>query len=199
MPAAQVFDVEKRAAAVWSSIWLRKQEDQALTVKPTMPSAQKLVFKGSAIRLDDRKPADWIVILCPDVNNLNELRDMVLTLSDLPVHGSHRDGVFLREHLSGQMNDALKVEKLSKSLQKEKKLIESLLPEDCECAECRDACSQPCHRLLFRQRGLYKHLRPNLSVGGHQHAQSALLHHGLLGHEVQFLQSGNDLLQWPFR
>jgi class 3 adenylate cyclase len=129
MPAAQVFDIQKPAAAVWSASWLRKLEDQAMTVTPTMPSAQKLVFKGSAVRLNDRKTADWIVILCPDANNLDELRDMGLTLSDLPVHGSHRDAVFLREHLSSQMNDALKMEKLSKSLQKEKKLLESLLPE----------------------------------------------------------------------
>ncbi|GAX11644.1 guanylate cyclase soluble subunit beta [Fistulifera solaris] len=129
MPASQIFEIQKPAAAVWSSSWLRKLEDQSLTVKPTMSAAQKLVFKGSAVRLNDRKAADWIVILCPDANNLDELRDMELTLSDLPVHGSHRDAVFLREHLSSQMNDALKMEKLSKSLQKEKKLLESLLPE----------------------------------------------------------------------
>lgn len=129
MPAAQIFHIQKPAAAVWSASWLRKLEDQPMTVKPTMPSGEKLVFKGSAVRLDDRKAAAWIVILCPDANNLNELRDMDLTLSDLPVHGSHRDAVFLREHLSSQMNDALKMEKLSKSLKKEKKLLESLLPE----------------------------------------------------------------------
>jgi class 3 adenylate cyclase len=66
--------------------------------------------------------------MAPDAGNLDELMEMNLTLSDLPVHGDYRDAVFLREHLSSQMNSALKMEKLSKSLAREKELLESLLP-----------------------------------------------------------------------
>jgi len=42
---------------------------------------------------------------------LEELRKMKLTLSDLSVHGAHRDAIFLREHLSTHMKNALQLEK----------------------------------------------------------------------------------------
>ncbi|KAG7344817.1 adenylate and guanylate cyclase catalytic domain containing protein [Nitzschia inconspicua] len=43
-------------------------------------------------------------------------------------HVAYCDAVFLREHLSRQMNNALQMEKLSKQLQTEEMLLESLLP-----------------------------------------------------------------------
>jgi len=70
-----------------------------------------------------------MLIMSPEASNLEDLMKMELTLSDLPVHGDYRDAVFLREHLSSQMNNALKMEKLSKSLTREKQLLESLLPQ----------------------------------------------------------------------
>ena len=69
-----------------------------------------------------------MLVLCPQANNLEELRDMNLTMTDLPAHGAYRDAIFLREHLSKQLNNALKMEKLSKTLQTEKELLESLIP-----------------------------------------------------------------------
>ena len=116
--------------AEWSWEWLRKLEDQSFTLEPVLEQAKPydLRFKAS-LTLVSNSPAEAMVIICPDANNLDELRDMNLTLSDLPVHGSHRDAVFLREHLSTQMNNALKMEKLSKSLEKEKSLLEQLLPQ----------------------------------------------------------------------
>jgi class 3 adenylate cyclase len=122
--------------ASWSWDWLRKLEDQSFTVKPVRDTeededdedAVKLIFKASAVLISDH-PIEAMLIMTPDANNLSELRHMKLTLSDLPVHGAHRDAVFLREHLSTQMNNALKMEKLSRSLKKEKELLESLLPE----------------------------------------------------------------------
>ena len=47
----------------------------------------------------------------PDANSLEQLRNMRLTLSDLPVHGAYRDAIFLREHLSTQMKNSLQLEK----------------------------------------------------------------------------------------
>ena len=70
-----------------------------------------------------------MLVICPEANNLEELKEMNLTMSDLPAHGAYRDAIFLREHLSMQFNNALKMEKLSKTLQTEKELLESLLPQ----------------------------------------------------------------------
>lgn len=70
-----------------------------------------------------------MLILSPNAKNLQSLNDMNLTITDLPIHGGYRDTVFLREHLSHQINNALKMEKLSRTLQHEKDLLESILPQ----------------------------------------------------------------------
>jgi len=87
-----------------------------------------LRFKASVVITEEGNSNQAMLIMTPDAKNLDELRDMNLTLSDLPVHDAHRDAVFLREHLSTQMNNALKMEKLTRSLETEKKLLESMLP-----------------------------------------------------------------------
>jgi len=126
----EVFEITKPIDAEWSWDWLRKLEDQSFSVEPAQLSADcsELNFKTSVVLVND-DPAEAMLIMCPDANNLEDLRDMGLTLSDFPIHGSHREVVFLREHLSTQMNNALNMEKLQvKSLAKEKALLESLLP-----------------------------------------------------------------------
>ena len=124
-----VFEITKPMGAGLSADWVAKLEDQNFTVEPTLlhlANAQ-IVFSASLVILSEY-PLQTMLILSPDAKNLDELRDMNLTLSDLPAHGAYRDAIFLREHLSTQMNNALNMEKLSKSLQREKTLLESLLP-----------------------------------------------------------------------
>ena len=125
-----VLEISKPMGAELSADWVQKLEDQNFTVEPTLLHLQgtPLEFSASLVVLSE-SPMQTMLILSPDANNLNDLRDMNLTLSDLPAHGSYRDAVFLREHLSTQMNNALNMEKLSKSLKKEKTLLESLLPQ----------------------------------------------------------------------
>ena len=126
----ELLEFVKPLDAEWSWGWLRKLEGQSFTLEPLLEEASDydLRFKASLAVVSDN-PTEAMIILCPDANNLDELQEMHLTLSDLPVHGSHRDAVFLREHLSTQMNNALKMEKLSKSLEREKALLEQLLPQ----------------------------------------------------------------------
>jgi class 3 adenylate cyclase len=121
-----VFEFVKPKPAKWTRSWLQKLRDQEFVLECTLSSCPaNVVFKGTWLPSHGK---DIMLILCPDAKNLEELREMNLTLSDLPAHGAYRDAVFLREHLSHQMNNALAMEKLSKKLQTEKNLLESLLP-----------------------------------------------------------------------
>ncbi|KAG7370247.1 adenylate/guanylate cyclase [Nitzschia inconspicua] len=124
-----IFEFVKPKPAKWTRSWLRKLQDQEFVLQCTLKSMPNdIVFKGTWMSSAGPNGVDALLVLCPDANNLDELRQMNLTLSDLPAHGAYRDAVFLREHLSRQMNNALQMEKLSKRLQTEKMLLESLLP-----------------------------------------------------------------------
>jgi class 3 adenylate cyclase len=126
----EVFDFIKPKPAKWTRSWLRKLQDQEFVLECTLDSASTdVAFKGTWVPSIGPTGVDCMLVLCPDAKNLEDLRKMDLTLSDLPAHGAYRDAVFLREHLSRQMNNALQMEKLSKRLQTEKNLLESLLPE----------------------------------------------------------------------
>ena len=127
-PVDQLLRIAKPLGAVWKWDWLRKLEDQSFSVELTDEEMDFVRFKASVVLTSEHR-IEAMIVLSPDANNLNELRDMRLTLSDLPAHGAYRDAVFLREHLSTQMNNALKMEKLSRNLEREKALLEELLPE----------------------------------------------------------------------
>ncbi|KAG7370283.1 adenylate/guanylate cyclase [Nitzschia inconspicua] len=124
-----IFKFVKPKPAKWTRSWLRKLQDQEFVLQCTLGSMPNdILFKGTWMPSAGLNGVDALLVLCPDAKNLEELRKMNLTLSDLPAHGAYRDAVFLREHLSRQMNNALQMEKLSKRLQTEKMLLESLLP-----------------------------------------------------------------------
>lgn len=124
-----IFEFVKPKPAKWTRSWLRKLQDQEFVLECTLTSMPSdVLFKGTWIPSAGPNGVDALLVLCPDAKNLDNLREMNLTLSDLPAHGAYRDAVFLREHLSRQMNNALQMEKLSKRLQTEKTLLESLLP-----------------------------------------------------------------------
>lgn len=125
--ADEIFQFVQPKQAKWTRSWMRKLEDQEFSLKCILNLApENIVFKGTLVATN---PGESMLVLCPEANNLKELRDMNLTMSDLPAHGAYRDAIFLREHLSKQLNNALKMEKLSKTLQTEKELLESLLPK----------------------------------------------------------------------
>ena len=123
-----MFEITQPVGMLWNWEFLRMLEDQSFDLVPMDESLAPLRFKGSVVHVCESPPTAMIM-LNPNANNLVDLREMNLTLSDLSIHGAYRDAVFLREHLSTQMNSALKMEKLSKSLTREKLLLESLLPE----------------------------------------------------------------------
>jgi Haem-NO-binding/Heme NO binding associated/Adenylate and Guanylate cyclase catalytic domain len=121
-------EITKPLDVAWDWEWLRKLQDQSFQVDTAVWGSDfKMLFKASIVLVSD-SPTQAMLIMSPDASDLLCLMKMGLTLSDLPVHGDYRDAVFLREHLSSQMNNALNMEKLSKSLAREKSLLESLLP-----------------------------------------------------------------------
>ena len=122
----EVFQFVEPKHAKWTRSWMRKLEDQEFSLKCILDSGPaNVVFKGTVVAIN---PGEAMLVICPEANNLEELKEMNLTMSDLPAHGAYRDAIFLREHLSMQFNNTLKMEKLSKTLQTEKELLESLLP-----------------------------------------------------------------------
>jgi len=123
-----ILEVTKPMGMDWNWNWLNMVEDQAFEVEPIVDSASSLLkFQTTVVHVSHFPPMAML-LMTPQANNLGDLREMHLTLSDLPVHGAHRDAIFLREHMSAQLNQALRMEKLSKSLEREKTLLESLLP-----------------------------------------------------------------------
>jgi guanylate cyclase soluble subunit beta len=92
---------------------------------------REIVLKGSMVKLS-QSPYRVAFFLSPDVQNVAELTQMGLTMSDLPLHSFQRDAVFLGEHIVAEVKSAHKLDKLSKKLTIEKdlsnKLLYSLLP-----------------------------------------------------------------------
>ncbi|CAB9521943.1 Guanylate cyclase soluble subunit beta-1 [Seminavis robusta] len=121
--------VTKPVGIQWSWKWLRLLEDQAFDVQTVEHSSERpaLKFKTTVVHVTEGSSLAMLV-LTPDANNLQELREMKMTFSDLPLHGAHRESILLREHLSSQINSAAKMEQLSHSLEQEKTLLESMLP-----------------------------------------------------------------------
>lgn len=66
-------------------------------------------------------------ILSPDAENISELTQMGLTMSDLPLHSFQRDVVFLGEHIASEVRTAHKLDRLSKRLENEKTVSNTLL------------------------------------------------------------------------
>jgi len=117
---SDVFEISRPVGMAWTWKWLRLIEEQSFVVLPTTtpdshPELAKLCFKTTVVHVQEYPPM-VMLLMTPDANNLVELRDMSLTLSDLPVHGAHRDAVFLREHLSRQMNNVRVVALETKSM-----------------------------------------------------------------------------------
>ena len=86
--------------------------------------ASDIKFKGNIIRMSQ---GGAMFVLSPDADNITELNQMGLTMSDLPLHSFQRDVVFLGEHIASEVRTAHKLDRLSKRLEREKNLSNTLL------------------------------------------------------------------------
>lgn len=87
--------------------------------------ASDIKFKGNIIQIAEG--GDIMFVLSPDAENISELTQMGLTMSDLPLHSFQRDVVFLGEHIASEVRTAHKLDRLSKRLENEKNLSNTLL------------------------------------------------------------------------
>lgn len=118
--------IVKPVHGVWDWQALRKLEDQTFFMKPLDHVYENIKLKGNMVRISS-DPFQVMFVLSPDAKNVNELRQMHLTMSDLPLHSFQRDAVFLGEHIASEVKSAHKLDKLSKKLEHEKNLSNSLL------------------------------------------------------------------------
>lgn len=86
--------------------------------------AHDVKFKGNLIKISN---GGAMFVLSPDADNITELTRMGLTMSDLPLHSFQRDVVFLGEHIASEVRTAHKLDRLSKKLDREKTLSNTLL------------------------------------------------------------------------
>jgi len=124
----EVLAIEQPRGVEWDWHWLRMLEEQSFGVLSVEPGAgsRQILFTTTVLKVSEEPQQLTMLVMNPDAHNLEDLRDMDLTLSDLPVHSAWREAIFLREHLSMQMNNALG---LQKSGWREKMILESLLPQ----------------------------------------------------------------------
>lgn len=125
---AEVLLLRRPTGIAWDWGSIPALEGQSFELEPIhRQGLPPLSFKATLTHVGESSPL-VMLILTPDAHTFQELHDMNLSIDDLPLHGGYRDAVFLSEHLSSQLNNGVMVEKLTKHLEKEKKLLESLLP-----------------------------------------------------------------------
>lgn len=73
----------------------------------------KIKFKASIVDLDGGMV---MFTLSPEARNVEDLNNMGLTLSDLPLHSCQRDAVFLGEYITQEADKAHELDKLSRTL-----------------------------------------------------------------------------------
>lgn len=101
--------------------------DQAFILKVIGEKIKSLdiSFKGGLTI--SANPFIAIFLIAPHVSNFDEMIKMDISLSDLPKFGFQRDLVLLGEHLKSETSSAYELDVLSKQLEVEKQLSESLL------------------------------------------------------------------------
>ena len=117
----------------WNWQWLQFQQDQPFQLETVPEESQSnsiplLQFKTTIVQVS-HSPVIAMLILTPDTESFQDLSNYNMTLSDLPAHSGHRQLVLAKEQLQTQKNNAQTMEQLQQSLEREKELLESLLPE----------------------------------------------------------------------
>ena len=132
-PVGDVLKIVKPILAGWDWPTLQRLADQKFYLTPVpfddiitgaYIEQRDVKFKGNMIQISGDKA---MFVLSPDAENIHELSGMGLTMSDLPLHSFQRDVVFLGEHIASEVKTAHKLDRLSKRLNREKELSNTLL------------------------------------------------------------------------
>ena len=96
-----------------------------LSTTTTNTQDNELVFKGSMFPVGTNGAV--MFALNPFVHNVQEMKAYGLHMNDLPLHGLQRDFVFLGEYMSHEVDRAHQLDQLSRQLEREQKLSQTLL------------------------------------------------------------------------
>jgi class 3 adenylate cyclase len=118
--------------ADWEWKALRKLADQDFFLRPKQllsltekGSSEDLVkLKGTYVDIEHGRV---MFSLSPDARNISDLNKMRLTLTDLPLNGCQRDAILMGEYIVQEVDKAHTLDQLSKCLEYEKNLSNSLL------------------------------------------------------------------------
>lgn len=123
-----VLCITRPILGTWDWPSLKKLENQTFFVDAVGDKVQHIKFKANIIKISEPDEALQVMfVLSPDVKNVKELRQMNLTMSDLPLHSFQRDAVFLGEHIVAEIQSSHKLDRLSKKLKHEQHLSKVLL------------------------------------------------------------------------
>lgn len=103
----------------------KPSDHRRVSIEETNTAKNGLRFIASMIKTDCRGMV--LFHLTPDVKNITELHDVGLQLTDLPLHSSQRHMIYLGEYIAQEVNQAHKLDQISKHLEHERKLSNTLL------------------------------------------------------------------------
>ncbi|CAB9517983.1 Receptor-type guanylate cyclase gcy [Seminavis robusta] len=110
---------------IWDWKALKKFSDQNFFLTAiSATSQQPLEFKGSMFPVGGTAV---MFALNPYIRNVQEMQSFGLFMNDLPLHGFQRDSVFLSEYITHEADRAQSLDKLSRKLEIEQELSQTLL------------------------------------------------------------------------
>ena len=145
-PISNFFSIEGAGKDGWSWQQLSLREHDTFFLETRMASsasaavATPIRFRSTAIHLSNMGDNDAdgqilvsssplvMLILNPAASDLEELGKQGWTLGDIPVHSAQQELILARDHLSSLLERQKCMEQLGQSLERERNLLESLLP-----------------------------------------------------------------------
>ena len=94
------------------------------TAIPTQAHGKSLQFRGQMIPTSSSPCSMILFIASPRVQNIEELQEQGLYLSDIPVHDVTREMILLHHQLKAEMNSVTKLEVMRRRLEEEKDRVQ---------------------------------------------------------------------------
>jgi len=121
-----IFKIKRPKLADWEWSAILKYQEQSYFLQSNLAEKRASNLKAHLITLSEN-PRRALFVLAPDAKNIQQLTNMNLTMSDLPLHTFQRDAIFLGEHMYSGIRSAHKLDKISRKLAYEHNLSNSLL------------------------------------------------------------------------
>jgi len=123
---SDLFDIKRPHLASWDWKAIKMLQDQTFYLQSKGGFVRKVNMKAHFIELS-ASPKHVLVTISPHAKNIEQLRKLKLTLSDLPNFTYQRDAIFLGEHMLSGIRSSHKLDKLSRKLANEHNLSNTLL------------------------------------------------------------------------